>query len=216
MTSAYDQIYLNNAMRNIASMMDHAVNDLMMDADEYFELFIRSGIAGEFGCGNPKYIAGRSGAELVYETFAEVSDRDLEGLPQPSQRSGRSKIYWCGWVLAYYQWFSGRSFDFIHKAISFAELASLYPSLHEADIIKAAEALDKWVVENENAPYLKMIRKSRGITQKKLADSSGIALRAIRTYEQHETDIGKAQGKTLHALTDSLGCNSEDLLRGQQ
>lgn len=44
MIRAYDQIYLNNAMRNIASMMDHTVNDLMMDADEYFELFIRSGI----------------------------------------------------------------------------------------------------------------------------------------------------------------------------
>lgn len=216
MIRAYDQLYLNNAMRNIASMMAHAVNDLLMDADEYFELFIRSGIAGEVGCGNPKYIAGRSGAELVNETFVELSDRDLRNLPQPSLRSGRSEIYWCGWVMAYYQWFSRRSFDAIHRAVSFADLVSLYPSLHETDISKVAEVLEKWVRKNEDAPYLKTIRKSRGLTQKKLADSSGVAIRAIRTYEQNETDIGKAQGKTLLALADSLGCDIEDLLKGQQ
>ena len=67
MTRAYDESYLNKAQKTLAAMMDFAVNDLKYEPDEFILLFIQSGIAAEFGRGNPKYIAGKSGVELAYE-----------------------------------------------------------------------------------------------------------------------------------------------------
>ena len=62
---AYDEEYLPYAQRVLGDMLDFAVNTCGMEADDYFFQFIVSGIATQFGNGNPKYVVGMTGCEVV-------------------------------------------------------------------------------------------------------------------------------------------------------
>ena len=69
---------------------------------------------------------------------------------------------------------------------------------------KAGEA---WDVALE----LAALRKESGLSQKELAETSGVALRMIQLYEQKQNDINKAQASSLQSLAQALGCKIEDL-----
>ena len=56
------------------------------------------------------------------------------------------------------------------------------------------------------------LRKRRGITQKELAEKSGVNLRTLQEYDNRAMDINRATGGTLTALSRALGCQMEDLL----
>jgi Predicted transcriptional regulators len=212
MTGAYGENYLYDAQNNLGDMMNYAVRDCGYDADVFFTLFLASGIAYEFGKGNPKYIAGLSGIELVKEVVFQVSGKIL--LVKPPENMERSPQYWAGWVFAYYQWRSGYSFALLHKAVPFSQLLVIYSTLHEADVEKFAELCDQRIREyKENTETsLARIRKARGYSQKQLAEVSGVALRMIQLYEQKQNDLSRAQGTTLLHLSRFLGCGIEDLM----
>lgn len=59
---------------------------------------------------------------------------------------------------------------------------------------------------------LKTIRESKGLSQSKLAEVSGVNLRTLQYYEQGYKDINKAQGITLLKISQALDCTIEDLL----
>ncbi len=44
--NAYSELYIEDAMCNMANLVDYVVNDLHRDPDEFFKLFEASGIAG--------------------------------------------------------------------------------------------------------------------------------------------------------------------------
>jgi DNA-binding transcriptional regulator YiaG len=213
MTRAYDETYLDDAMNNLGDMLDYAVFDLGFGLSEFFTFFINSGIAKSFGKGNPRYTAGMSGPELASEViFKTQRTRPTE---PPSENIEKSPEYWTGWILAYYQWHSASRFsDLIKKGLTVERVISLYPKLHEADISKFVEIADKTIEKNSalNVNNLKRIRKASGMTQKKLAEKSGAALRMIQLYEQRKQDINKAQAATLAGIARALGCDIEDLL----
>ena len=59
---------------------------------------------------------------------------------------------------------------------------------------------------------LKTIRESKGLSQAKLSENSGVNIRMIQHYEQGYKDINKAQAITLHQVANALDCEIEDLL----
>lgn len=59
---------------------------------------------------------------------------------------------------------------------------------------------------------LKRLREASGLSRAKLSELSGVGIRSIEGYEQGLRDINKAQGLTLQALAQVLGCSMEDLL----
>ena len=59
---------------------------------------------------------------------------------------------------------------------------------------------------------LKDIRESKGLSQRQLADISGVNVQMIQHYEQGVRDINKAQAGTLYKLAQALGCSMEDLI----
>lgn len=59
---------------------------------------------------------------------------------------------------------------------------------------------------------LKKIRESLGYSQATLSFLSDVSYRAIQAYESGYRDINKAQGVTLRALADALGCRIEDIM----
>jgi len=213
MTRAYVETYLDDAMNNLGDMFDYAVNDCGYDAEEFFSYFIISGVASAFEKGNPKYVAGLSGPELASAVIFRTYKTWLDTLP--SEDMDKSAEYWAGWVLAYYQWYTSRSFDYLRRnGLNIERVLSMYPTLHEADISKFVAVADK-IIENSNAggiSNLQRIRKASGMTQRRLAEVSGAALRMIQLYEQRRQDINKAQAATLLNIAHVLGCEVADLL----
>ena len=48
---------------------------------------------------------------------------------------------WAGWVLAYFQWYTGMSFRDIQKLISMTELVDKYHPYHEMDEQKIVDLI---------------------------------------------------------------------------
>jgi len=124
----------------------------------------------------------------------------------------RSREYWSGWILAYYQWLTGKSFKDIYKGLSMEELQRLYPTLHEASEEKFVEVANRIIASNAKSTKLQELRKNSGYSQSELAERSGVNKRMIQQYEIGAKDINKAAGTTLLALARVLGCEVEDLL----
>lgn len=208
----YSELYLNDARKNLGEMIEYAVVDLGFDPDEFFGYFISSGIADKFGKGNPKFVVGMSGIELAECVFKAVG---IEAESKQCDHTGYKGIaYWSGWILAYYQWETGRRFeDIVNGGLTLSNIFSMY-ILHEADESKFIRTANEMIARNnaERKSKLSVIRKARGFTQAELAKASGISLRMIQLYEQKQNDISKAQVDTVLALCKALGCDVEDLV----
>ena len=211
---AYDESYLNDAMNALGEMLDYAVVDCGRDPDEFFDWFIVSGIAAQFERGNPKFVAGMSGAEIAREVIFRVTG-NRETRPA-TQSLDRSPEYWAGWILAYYQWETNRRFsDMVEYGLTLSVVMSLY-ILHEADVSKFVESADEIIQRNKDSrkSKLQLTRKARGLTQQQLSEASGVSLRMIQLYEQKQYELAKAQAGIVLDLAKVLGCDAADLIQG--
>ncbi len=160
--------------------------------------------------GEPACVAGKSGIEIVREIVEETKGQELQ--IEPQERFGRSREYWIGWAVAYYQWYSDRKYSDIFKAVPFEDLQKMYNTLHEADITKFADIVDSRIKEYFPETNLKRIRSLYGCTQAELAERSGVTLRSIQMYEQRNKNINKASADTMYRLAKTFGCTMEDLI----
>ena len=205
---AYNLIYLNKAAKTIGNMLHGAVIEYGYDGKEFLRLFIQSEIAEMVEEGNPKYIAGRSGLELLTEVIERTSGTEMKQNVMESY--SRSDVYWVGWILAQYQWYSRRSFRDILETVSYEEFLVLYDTLHEVDVRKACEVLDMHFLGKECK--LKTMRRRCGLTQEEVSLLSEVSLNTIRAYERKSKDIKKAQADIVLRLANALKCNIEDIL----
>ena len=149
---AYSRLCITNAQTVLARMLDYAVNDLKYDIDDFFALFIKSGIADSFGVGNPKYTVGMSGVELAWETLY-VLGMYREDLPRPAYTLDRSPEYWTGWALAYYQWYSNMTFENIIAEIPISRIRNLYYPCHEMDIRQFIDRMNEIIERNHQESH---------------------------------------------------------------
>ena len=208
MTHAYSQLYLNKSSRAVGNMLHDAVLEFEMDGTDFLKRFIQSDVAEQIENGNPKYIAGKSGLELFLEVIEKTTGQTYT--TDLIESYDRSDVYWVGWMLTQYQWYSGRTFKSILDTISYDELIGLYRTLHEADIQKSYEVLDAHFSQSDSK--LKTARKYCGLTQKALAKESGVSLNTIRAYEQKNKDLNKAQFDIVMRLAKALKCDVSELL----
>lgn len=215
MTRAYNPLYLEDVMNNLGTMFDCAVHVAHCDLTLFYEMFLSSGVASQIEAGNPRYLSGLSGMELMQLVLDKTSDKTVPVLSYAPL--DRTPEYWVGWALAYYQWYRARSFSFIKSnGLNINTLLSLYPTLHEADLskfVQTADAIIEQGLQHRKNP-LKAIRKQSRLTQKQLADLSGVSLRMIQAYEQGDQDITKAEVRSVLALARVLGCRPEAILLG--
>ena len=209
MTNAYAEIYLEDAMETLGSALEYAVFIGGIDGQKFLDLFIASEIAHEFGRGNVTYISGMSGIELCRLIFhkcgiKEPEETELTHIDYPPE-------YWIGWILAFYQWHSGKSFATICKRLKYDDLYNLYGVLHEADPSKAIKVFDD-MMKSQKETNLAFLRKNKGLSQSELAEKSDVSVRSIQLYEQRCSNINNAQYNNLQALSKVLGCEIEDLL----
>ena len=212
MTIAYNELYLDDAMHNLADMVEYAVCDLGFEPDEFFGWFVSSGIASKFEKGNPKYITGMSGIELA-EVVLNKTNVEFQS-KEPSFSMDKGREYWAGWILAYYQWTTGMRFkDIIKNGLPLSTIMSMC-ILHEADESKFVENANEIIARHKESKITRLqeIRKSRGFTQQQLSDASGVKVRMIQLYEQRQNDLSKARVAVGLSLAKALGCEIEDLI----
>ncbi len=203
MIHAYDEYYLDMAQRKLASMFELAVYQEKLTVDEFGEKFVGSPISKAFEEGDPVYLAGKSANELlglVLGTQIEETEQNMLASPE----------YWVGWVLAYTQWYTAKSFAEIIKAYPCNKLLLNYFPYHEMDETETVKVIQKSLLPE---PALKLWRKKRKLSQSELSGISGVSLRAIKAYEQGKLDIAKANGETLYKLAKTLDCTIEDLIK---
>lgn len=210
MICAYDKVYLDCAKRVLGRMLDFAVHDLQYSIEEFFSLFIKSGVAERFGKGDYTILTGKSGVEVVYEVL-EKMHINVE-CSNPRYVANRSEEYWTGWALAHYQWETALSFEEITKFIPIHHVKALYSPYHEMDIRHFIEKMNELYREAKPDTNLKRKRKQVGLSQSELAELSGIPVRTIQQYEQRQKNINKAQVEYLFKLSSALGCNVECLI----
>ncbi len=210
MTHAYQEIYLSKAQQVLGDAFDYAVNICNISGEDFIKLFLVSSISKRMEKGEPNCLVGKSGVELVLEILEETTNKEINASSVES--IGRSREYWIGWAVAYYQWYSDRKFSEIFTVVSFEDLQNMYYTLHEADISKFVDIIDEKIKTVFSETNLKRIRLAYGCTQVELANRSGVSLRSIQMYEQRNKDINKASVDTLYRLSKTLGCSMEDLI----
>lgn len=211
MTHAYPEYYLEDAMNNLGAMLDCAVNVYGYSTADFYQMFLTSGLDKQFGNGNPRYICGMSGVELAEQVIHRMKG-NFEY--REYSLSERTPEFWAGWVLAYFQWYSGYSFRFIQQnGLPIEKIVSLYPTLHEADLshfVTVAHSMISTHRANE-MQILKRLRRCSQLTQEELAKMSGVSLRMIQAYEQNRQELSKAEAGAVLRLARVLHCTPEEL-----
>lgn len=210
MMNAYDKVYLEKARTVLGRMLDFATHDLGYSLGKFYELFLASGVADRFGAGDYTVLVGKSGVELAYDVLEQSGIQVIR--VKPNYPVDRSVEYWTGWALAYYQWETGLTFEEIDAYIPIQRVSDLYHPFHEMDIRQFSDKMNELYRSAKPDTNLKLYRKKAGLTQKELADASGVPLRTIQQYEQRQKNINKAQAEYLVMLARVLCCDVEALL----
>lgn len=63
---------------------------------------------------------------------------------------------------------------------------------------------------------LQYMRKTKGITQKELAERSHVSIRQIQHYEQKTHDINGASVITVLNIAEALGCDVYDIIEPRE
>lgn len=207
MIRAYDKNYLAKAQNNMASMLDFAVYDLNEDLTSFYKKFLQSRVSRQFERGESAVIAGKSGVELALEV---LGNEKLASKYRPA--ANRTPEFWCGWALAYFQWFTNLSFLEINTFVPVAEVLAFYSPYHEMDISKFCDKMIELYNNRKVYANLKKFRLAAGFSQSELAEISGVPLRTIQQYEQSQKNINAAKAETVVKLAKSLNTTVENLL----
>jgi DNA-binding transcriptional regulator YiaG len=207
MIHAYDEYYLEKARTALGRMLDFAVYDLGYDLSEFWELFLASNISTRFERGDSSLIAGKSGVEIAYEVLEEKAERIT-----PQYTVNRSREYWTGWALAFYQWETGLPFHVITEIVPIDKIRMLYSPYHEMDIRQFCHKMNQLYRLRNQETNLKRLRRMAGFSQAELAEQTGIPIRTIQQYEQGQKNINKAQAEYVLKLSKALYCEPYALL----
>ena len=183
MLRSYNRTYLRDVMKNLAGLMDIAINSEGLNEDEFGKMFADSEVARQIENGVPDMLSGKSATEML----SMILGRDVECT---TVTTDRSEAYWAGWILAIAQWETGRKFSEILAVTPMSDLMNMYYPLHEAPEEKTVEIIKSRLPQTESK--LKIMRKKRGLTQKQLSFLADVNLRSIRAYEQGSNDIYRA------------------------
>lgn len=205
----YKELYFDDSINVVADIFDYALNDVGLSLDMFTSIFINSREFKMIEICNPYYVGGRSGAEIAMEILKNAFEEIV--LPRPSFHEQKNRYYWVGWALAQYQLYSDIPYKDIVSRIPLNELLNMYDAFHEMDISHFIESIDIKFKQRNKKTKLKIFRVNAGLSQRELAEKSGVSLRLIQLYEQRANDINKGQFETICLLSRALKCDVADL-----
>ena len=131
MIHAYRETLLNKAQKALGEAFDYAENFCGVSADDFALFFAFSQVGYSFSKGESKYVLGKSGPEIVVDVLDIVFDeRPYSKEYKIYNPSSYSETYWAGWVIAFYQWWTAKSFKEIFSSITFSHLYILHNLLN--------------------------------------------------------------------------------------
>jgi len=211
MRRAYSGLYLDDAMRNMGEMIEYGEEACGLDQDLLLRMFILTGYAGRWEKGDPRVISGLSGTELCRRLIDESWEGRGTEIP-PIIRYDTGDAYWRGFVLAYYQWWSGRPFPEILACIRRTDLQRMYPAYHTASEEKAVDEIEALLQRRGSISRLQTYRKRLGLSQQELAARANVNLRTLQEYEVGRKDLRRAAVETVLSLAGALGCSPSELI----
>lgn len=211
MTNAYDKSYLFRAKKSLGRMLDFAVNELKISAADFWDLFLRSGVADGFGGGESRLLAGMSGIELAYEVLDRTKVK-YRRIKNPLCTDEKTREYWAGWAIAHYQWLRGLTFAEIDHVVRIDDVIEMYSPYHEMDISQFVDEIDHLYRKLHPHTNLRRARDRFGISQGDLSTMSGVSVRTIQEFEQRRKNINKAQLDTVYPLALALCTSMESLI----
>ena len=121
---------------------------------------------------------------------------------------------WTVFTLAWYQWYDNCSFRELFAEVPCSSIAGMYPKYHEMDLMHSADEIRRLrrLSAYRNRIGLKNKREQAGLSQRDLAEISGVPVRTIQQYEQQRKDIRKAAYETVCRLADALHCAPDDCM----
>ena len=112
----------------------------------------------------------------------------------------------------YYQWYKNISFEKIAEIDEIDNLLGLYEKYHQMDVKHFVDIMDDKMKIGKRESALKRLRRYALLSQKDLADKTGIPLRTIQQYEQRQKNINHASVDYVISLSKALYCRPEELL----
>lgn len=91
MIHAYRETYLSKAQSVLGDAFHYAVNTCGFSGGDFIKLFVASSISKRMENGEPAYLAGKSGIEIVAEVVAETMGREID--EEPQMQMVRSREY---------------------------------------------------------------------------------------------------------------------------
>ena len=210
MTSAYNKLYVEDAQRSLAAMLDYAVNCLRYELRFFYDMFLQSTYCKRFEVGDAAVLSGMSGVELARKVVEEQTNKSC--VVEAKYAMDRSPVYWTGWVLAYYQWLRCSDFKTMDREVPIQDVYALYSPYHEMDISQFVDKMDEWRMQRRCMTYLKLLRKEAGLSQRELSELTDIPIKTSQQYEQRQKNINKAQAEYVIRLSNVLNCKPQDLL----
>ncbi len=209
MIHAYDKCYLPAARTALGRALDYAVYDAGMALPLFWEAFLASPYSRQFEQGNPKVVAGMSGVEIACAVLHEAG---MQELPPARYTVERSAEFWAGWALARYQWTTALPFSEITRAVPIERVVEFYHPYHEMDVSQFVAKMNELYRCAFPDSRLKRRRVNVGLSQRELAELSGVPLRTLQQYEQRQKNLGRAGAETVIKLAQVLSCDPIDLL----
>lgn len=207
---AYYEEYLDDAQATMGNMFDYAINGCGIDGDDFFHMFLASGVASQFEHGNPKYLSGMSGAEIVRKVV--LQQKNIELIEPEEYFVDKSPEYWAGWILAFYQWRSCLSFTKIYQIVTVKELLLMYPTHHEADEEHFFDSLNLVYKRRHTETYISQKMRCLGLNAKTVEMKTGIPLQLIERLQKDFSAVKQITALELYRLSLIFGCTMEELM----
>lgn len=210
--NAYSELYLDDARNCLGEALDYAVYSCSLSAADFMGRFLATSWARRFEIGIPGLVAGMSGTELAMSVVRDTGGLPVgDEFPYPSKITKPSEEFWAGWVLAYAQWRDNLKFAAILQIVPINKIVTMYYPFHEAGEDHFADYVLARIRESKSPNNLLRLRKNAGLSQKELAERSGVNIRNIQQYEQGVHELTHAGYGNLAALASVIGCNIESL-----
>lgn len=205
-----ESAYLKDAMRTMGEAVDYGVNDCGVPLAPFLELLVAAETGECLKKTDPRVISGLSGVELAREIMAKSGMG--AGGPEPSLKQKASPEYRIGRALACYSVGMGCGLRELLRLIKADDLMKLSDRIPEGDEGEWLTGIERLVRRRSSISRLQVQRKISGLSQRKLAELSGVNLRTLQQYEIKSKDLSKASVSSVNALANVLGCRPEDIL----
>ncbi|MBR3212357.1 MAG: DUF3990 domain-containing protein [Firmicutes bacterium] len=202
--------YMKDSMRVLGEAVDYAVNDCGIPIAPFLEMLVATETGECFRKRDPRVISGLSGVELVGEIFSKSGMG--AGGPEPSIKTKASPEYRIGRALACYIVGMGCGLRELLRLVNADDLLKLSAKIPEGEEGEWITGIERIVRRRSRVSRLQTQRKISGLSQRKLAELSGVNLRTLQQYEIKTKDLSKASVSSVAALAEVLGCRVEDLL----